>query len=61
MVFTFTVTFNALVEERFDLVAYHATEAFQHDLQEDAMVAFFVLRSFLAEVVVVDPVTVDQT
>lgn len=51
---------NALVEERLDLVAHYAAEAFQHNLQEDAVVAFFVLWYFLAELVVIDPVTVDQ-
>ena len=61
LVFTCTVTLNAFVEERLDLVAHNAAEAFEDDLQEDAVVALLVLRQCLAEVVVVDPVTVDQT
>jgi hypothetical protein len=46
LVFTFTITLNAFVEEALYLGASQAAESFQDDLQEDAVVAFFVLRSF---------------
>src|SRR5689334_16622739 len=60
LVFTFTITLNAFVEEALCLGAGEAAESLQNNLEEDAMVAFFVFRCLLAELVVINEVTVDQ-
>src|SRR5690349_10336308 len=60
LVFTFTITLNAFVEEALYLGASQAAESLQNNLEENAVVAFLVFRSFLTELVIGDPVTVDQ-
>src|SRR5437868_2789087 len=60
LVFTFTITLNAFVEETLYFGASQAAESLQNNLEEDAMVAFFVLRCFLTELVIGNKVTVDQ-
>src|SRR5471030_798047 len=60
LVFTFTITLNAFVEEALYFGAGDAAETLQNNLEEDAMVAFFVLLNVLTEFVIGNPVTVDQ-
>src|SRR5476651_162259 len=60
LVFTFTITFNAFVEEALYLGAGQAAESFKDDLEEEPVVTLFVQRGDLAVFVVGNPVTVDD-
>src|SRR3546814_2577243 len=60
LVFTFTITLDAFVEEALYLGAGEAAESLQDNLEEDAVVALLVFRGGLTELFIVDPVTVDQ-
>src|SRR3990167_4071793 len=60
LIFTFTITLNALIEESLNLVACHATQAFEDDLQENAAVRLIIQRWVQADFVIVDPVAIDQ-
>src|SRR5471032_2940833 len=60
LVFTFTITLNAFVEETLYFGASDAAESLQNDLEEDAVVAFFVLRGYLTDFISSNPVTIDQ-
>src|SRR5471032_406834 len=60
LVFTFTITFNAFVEEALYLGAGQAAESFEDNLEEEPVVTLFVQRGDLAVFVVGNPVTVDD-
>src|SRR3990167_3717311 len=60
LIFTFTITLNALIEESLNLVACHATQTFEDDLQENAAVRLIIQRRIQADFVIVDPVAIDQ-
>src|SRR5471032_1648356 len=60
LVFTFTITFNAFVEEALYLGAGQAAESFKDDLEEEPVVTLFVQRGDLAVFVVGNPVTVND-
>src|SRR5690606_1290818 len=61
LIFTFTITLYAFVEECLSGAADNVAEAFEHDLQEEAGIRLVVAVGVEAGFVVVDPVAADQT
>src|SRR5690606_33073523 len=60
LIFTFTVTLYAFVEECLSGAADDVAEAFEHDLQENSGIRLVVHIGVEIGLVVIDPVAIDQ-